>query len=304
MSTFTLHTLGCGSAKPSLRHNPSSTVLNIREKLFMIDCGEGTQLELQRQRLKFSRLNNIFLTHLHGDHCLGLPGLISTLALLNKGGCVTIHTFKPGAKMFKKIFNYFCQDRPYEVIFNEIEPEEALIYEDNSITVRTVPLNHRLPDVGFIFEEKPKQRHIIREMVDFYKVPIAQLSSIKDGNPFIREDGTIIPNEVLTRPATPSIRYAHISDTAYMPYLAEKIGAVDLLYHETTYLNEHSADAAQRGHSTAAQAAMTARDAGAKQLLTGHYSSRYKDESLFVKEAREIFENSILNKEGLKISLD
>ena len=141
-------------------------------------------------------------------------------------------------------------------------------------------------------------------MVDFYKVPIAQLSSIKDGNPFIREDGTIIPNEVLTRPATPPIRYAHISVTAYMPYLAEKIGAVNLLYHETTYLNEHSADAAQRGHSTAAQAAMTARDAGAKQLLTGHYSSRYKDESIFDKEAREIFENSILNKEGLKIALD
>ena len=304
MSTFTLHTLGCGSAKPSLRHNPSSTVLNIREKLFMIDCGEGTQRELQRQRLKFSRLNNIFLTHLHGDHCLGLPGLISTLALTNKGGCITIHTFKPGIKTFKKIFNYFCHDCPYDVIFNEIEPEEDIIYEDNSITVKTIPLKHRLPDVGFIFEEKPKPRHIIREMVDFYNVPIAQLKSIKDGKPFIKEDGSIVPCEILTKPADHSIRYAHISDTAYMPYLAEKIGDVDLLFHETTYLNEHAADATQRGHSTATQAAMTARDAGAKQLLTGHYSSRYKDESLFIKEAQEFFENSILNYEGLKIALD
>lgn len=304
MSTFTLHTLGCGSAKPSLRHNPSSTVLNIREKLFMIDCGEGTQLALQRHRLKFSRLNNIFLTHLHGDHCLGLPGLISTLALTNKGGTVTIHTFKPGIKMFKKIFDYFCHERPYDIEFNEIEPTEATIYEDNSITVRTIPLSHRIDDVGFIFEEKPKQRHIIREMIDFYKVPVAQLKSIKDGNPYVMDNGTIIDNNLLTRPATPSIKYAHISDTIYLPEIAPKIGNVNLLFHETTYLNEHESDAIKRGHSTAAQAAMMARDCGAKQLLTGHYSSRYKDESLFLKEAQDIFPNTILNHEGLRIPLD
>lgn len=270
----------------------------------MIDCGEGTQLAMQRQRLKFSRLNNIFLTHLHGDHCLGLPGLISTLALTNKGGTVTIHTFKPGIKILSKIFDYFCHDRPYDVKFNEITPEDAVIYEDNSIIVKTLPLDHRVPDVGFIFEEKPKLRHIIREMIDFHQVPIAQLKSIKEGNPFVKKDGTIIPAEILTRAANPSVRYAHISDTAYMPGLAEKIGNVTLLFHETTYLNEHEAYAADRGHSTAAQAAMVARDCGAKQLLTGHYSSRYKDESLFVKEAQPIFQNTILNYEGLSIPLD
>lgn len=304
MSTFSLHTLGCGSAKPSLRHNPSSTVLNIREKLFMIDCGEGSQLAMQRQRLKFSRLNHIFLTHLHGDHCLGLPGLISTLALTEKGGTLTIHTFKPGIKMFRKIFDYFCHERPYDIVFNEIAPEEALVYEDNAITVRTVPLKHRIDDVGFIFEEKPKLRHIRRDMVDFHKVPISQMKAIKDGEPFIKDDGTVIANEILTRPADPSIKYAHISDTIYMPELAEKIGAVDLLFHESTYLSEHEKDALNRGHSTAAQAAMLARDCGAKKLLLGHYSSRYKDESLFLKEAQEIFPDSILNHEGLRIDLD
>lgn len=304
MSTFTLHTLGCGSAKPSVKHNPSSTVLNIREKLFMIDCGEGAQLGFQRHRLKMSRLNNIFLTHLHGDHCLGLPGLISTLALTNKGGTVTIHTFKEGIKIFTRIFDYFCRERPYDIKFNEIYPEEGIIYEDNSITVRTIPLEHRIHDVGFIFEEKPKPRHIIREMIDFYKVPVAQIKGIKEGAPFITDDGVVISAERLTRPADPSIRYAHISDTAYIPDLAEKIGKVDLLFHETTYLKEHEADAIKRGHSTAQQAAMVARDCGAELLLTGHYSSRYKDDNLFVEEAQTIFENSLLNHEKLVINLD
>ncbi len=304
MSTFTIHTLGCGSAKPSPKHQPSSLVINHRENLFMVDCGEGAQLAFMRQRLKFSRLRHIFLTHLHGDHVFGLPGLIGTLALQGNGGHVTIHTFEEGKRILTDIFNFFCREIPFEINFNVIEPEEAVIYESNSLTVRTIPLRHRVPDVGFVFEEKGKLRHIDRKMTDFHGVPTFMLNRIKAGEDFIKPDGTVVPNRMLTTAPTPPLRYAHISDTMYMPELAGKIGPVDLLFHETTYLEEHKSMAAPRGHSTARQAAMVARDAGAKRLLTGHYSSRYNDFTLFKREAEEIFPHVILNNEGLSVPLD
>ncbi|MDE7441435.1 MAG: ribonuclease Z [Muribaculaceae bacterium] len=304
MSTFKIHTLGCGSAKPTLRHQPSCTVVEHRDNLFMVDCGEGAQLAFQRQRLRFSRLRHVFLTHLHGDHVLGLPGLVSTLGLGGAGGILTVHTFAEGKKILQKIFNFFGGDLPFEVEFNVIEPTEGIILDTPSLTVRTVPLKHRVPTVGYIFEEKEKLRHIKRDMIDFHQVPTYLIRRIKAGEDFIKPDGTVVPHELLTSPATPPLSYAHISDTAYMPELAEKIGPVDLLFHETTYTEAHKAEAAPRGHSTAKQAAMVARDAEAKALLTGHYSSRYHDDTLFLKEAREIFPNVILNKEGLITNLD
>lgn len=304
MSSFSIHTLGCGSARPSLRHHPSSTVVNHRGNLFMVDCGEGAQLAFMRQRLSFSRLRHIFLTHLHGDHVFGLPGLVGTLALNGTGGDITIHTFEEGRKQLKAIFDYFCRDTPFEIRFNVIEPEEAVILETKSIRVRTIPLRHRVPDVGFVFEETPKQRHLNAEMAKFHEVPVWMLNRIKDGEDFVRKDGRVIPNEMLTTPPSPSLSYAHISDTVYMPELAEKIGPVDLLFHETTYLDEHEYLARPRGHSTAKQAAMVARDAGAKALLTGHYSSRYNDDTPFKEESQTIFPNVILNREGLVTNLD
>ncbi|MDE5789817.1 MAG: ribonuclease Z [Muribaculaceae bacterium] len=304
MSTFKIHTLGCGSAKPTLRHQPSSTVINHRDTLYMVDCGEGAQLAFQRQHLRFSRLRHVFLTHLHGDHVLGLPGLVSTLGLGGNGGKLTVHTFAEGKKMLQKIFYFFAGDLPFEVEFNVIEPTEAVILDTPSLTVRTVPLQHRVPTVGFIFEEKEKPRHIRRDMIDFHQVPNSQIRLIKAGADFIRPDGTIIANDILTTTPTPSLSYAHISDTAYMPDLAQKIGPVDLLFHETTYTEAHKTEAAPRGHSTARQAAMVARDAGVKALLTGHYSSRYNDDTIFLKEAQEIFPNVILNREGLVVPLD
>lgn len=270
----------------------------------MVDCGEGAQLAFMKQRLSFSRLRHIFLTHLHGDHVFGLPGLVGTLALNGTGGDLTIHTFEEGRKQLKSIFDYFCRDTPFDIRFNVIRPEEAVILETKSLTVRTVPLKHRVDTVGFIFEETPKQRHINPEMTKFHGVPVYMMNRIKAGEDFVREDGQVIPNSILTTPPSPSLSYAHISDTMYMPELAEKIGPVNLLFHETTYLEEHKAMAAPRGHSTARQAAMVARDAGAGALLTGHYSSRYTDDSLFLREAMEIFPNVILNREGLVTNLD
>lgn len=185
-----------------------------------------------------------------------------------------------------------------------IRPEEAVILETKALTVRTVPLRHRIDTVGFIFEETPKPRHINSEMTKFHHVPVAMMKSIKEGADFIKPDGTVISNNILTTSPTPSLSYAHISDTMYMPELAQKIGPVDLLFHETTYLDQHKELAAPRGHSTARQAAMVARDAGAKALLTGHYSSRYTDDTPFLQEARDIFPNVILNREGLVVPLD
>lgn len=269
----------------------------------MVDCGEGAQLGLMRQRLPFNRLRHIFLTHLHGDHVFGLPGLVGTLALNNTGGDLTIHTFEEGKRQLESIFRYFNRDTPFDIRFNVIKPEEAVILSTKSLTVRTVPLKHRVDTVGFIFEETPKLRHINPEMTRFHNVPHYMMNSLKEGADFITPDGRTIPNEILTTPPSPSLSYAHMSDTVYMPELAEKIGPVDLLFHETTYLEEHRALAAPRGHSTARQAAMVARDAGARCLLTGHYSSRYNDDFLFKREAEEIFPHVILNREGLVVQL-
>lgn len=304
MTTFSVHTLGCGSAKPSLRHQPSCTVVEHRGSLYMIDCGEGAQHAFMKQRLSFSKLRHVFLTHLHGDHVLGLPGLVSTLALTGNGGELTIHTFEEGVRQLKIIIDYFCRDTPFDLKFNIIKPEEKVIFETKALTVRTIPLNHRVPTVGFVFEEKPKLRHINPQMTEYHQVPISMMNRIKEGEDFIKPDGTLIPNHILTTPADPSYSYAHIGDTAYIPELAEKIKGVDLLFHETTYQNDREADAVARGHSTARQAAMVARDAGVKRLLTGHYSSRYKDDTPFLTEAQEVFPNVILNKEGLRVDLD
>lgn len=265
----------------------------------MIDCGENAQQSFMQQHLSFTRLRHIFLTHLHGDHVLGLPGLIGTMALQQTGGHVTIHTFEEGKKILGTILEYFCRETPFEINFNVIEPTEGIVFENATLRVRTVPLRHRLPTVGYIFEEKEKLRHIKSDMVKFHGVPVAKMKQIKEGADFVREDGKVIPNEMLTTPPTPSLSYAHISDTSFTPSLAEKIGPVDILFHETTYLEHEKALAGPRGHSTAKEAAEMARLCGAGWLRTGHYSSRYKDIRPFKTEAQEIFPNIILNKEGL-----
>lgn len=304
MNAIEVNVLGCGSAKPTPRHNPSCTVLNIRESLHMIDCGEGSQQQMMRMGLKSWRLNNIFLTHLHGDHVLGLPGLLSTLALQGKEGYITIHTFARGIEWIKSEMRFLGGDLPFELRFQEVDPKSpAVVYEDKGMTVRTVPLKHRVPCVGYVFEEKPKPRHIDKAMCDFHGVPVRKLKDIQAGEDYVKPDGTVLPNAMLTRDATPSLSYAHIGDTSFIPEVAQLIGPVDLLYHETTYTKEHLRDAETRGHSTAGQAAQMAALCGAGRLLTGHYSSRYKDETAFLDEAATIFPNTVLGREGLRLRL-
>lgn len=304
MAQFSVHTLGCGSAKPTPRHQPSCTVVDFRDNLFMVDCGEGAQLAMMKKRLRMSRLGHIFLTHLHGDHVFGIFGLIGTLGLHSAGGSITIHTFAEGKEIISRTLDYFSANLPFEVKYNILDPtKEQIAFESKSLRVRTIPLAHRVPAVGYIFEEKPGLRHINREMCDFHGVPFSQYGNLKNGMDFTKEDGTLIPNSILTKDPTPALTYAHISDTSYLPSIAPKLGNPTLLFHETTYLNINEKEARERGHSTAREAARIAKASGAKWLLTGHYSSRYSTDEGFRKEALQEFPNVILAREGLTTDL-
>ena len=297
MPQFQINYLGCGSASPTLRHLPSCQVVDFRNNLFMIDCGECAQLSMRRQKLKYSRLGHIFISHLHGDHCLGLPGLVSTLALTGgrDGGTLTIHTFKEGAEMFKRMIDFFCHMPPFDIEFNIIDPQSTqTIFENDAITVRSFPLYHRLPCVGFIFEEKPKLRHLNGEIARFFNVPVALYADIKRGADFVTEDGTVIKNERLTTPADKSSSYAYCSDTMFNPKVAESVQGVHTIYHEATYCDDQIVKARERFHSTASQAAKIATLAGAEQLVLGHFSKSYHDEQRHLSEAREIFPNTLI----------
>ncbi|MCC8146416.1 MAG: ribonuclease Z [Bacteroidales bacterium] len=300
MDRFELNILGCGSALPTTRHFLSSQVVNLRDKLYMIDCGEGSQLQFRAMKLKFQRLNHIFISHLHGDHCFGLPGLISTLGLLGRTSDLHIHAQPDAERIFLPILNYFCSQLPYKVIFHSFDPtKNELIMEDKSLKVYTIPLKHRVPTAGFLLEEKPKSPHIIREMIDFHQVPVKQIQAIKNGEDFIKEDGSIIFNKVFVRPAEPSHRYAYCSDTAYLQKIIPIIEGVDLLYHEATFIQKDIARARETLHSSAKQAALIAKAARVKKLILGHFSARYPDETLLLNEAREIFPNTVLAEEKM-----
>ena len=290
MEKFELHILGCGSALPTTRHFPTSQIVNVRDKLFMIDCGEGAQLQFRKSHLKFSRLNHIFISHLHGDHCFGLLGLISTLNLLGRTAELHIHSPKGLETLLTPMLDFFNRQMTYKILFHEFDTKEPMqIYEDRSLTVTTIPLRHRMPCCGFLFAEKRRPNHIIREMVDFYQVPVYELNRIKNGADYVTPEGKTVSNNLLTRPSAPSRSYAYCSDTIYLPSIVEQIKGVDLLFHEATFANEDAPRAKETFHTTAAQAAEIARKAEVKKLLIGHFSARYEDENILLQEASAIF---------------
>ena len=298
MEPFRVHILGCGSALPTTRHHPSMQVVECRGKLFMVDCGEGAQLQVRRAGLSFGKLGHIFISHLHGDHCFGLMGLISSIGLL--GRTATLHVYAPGElqPMLDAQLRFFCRDLGYEVEFHPVDTSrQAVIYDDRSLTVETIPLEHRVPCCGFLFREKPSLPHIRRDMIDFYQIPVSQIQNIKNGADWITADGETVANARLVTPAEPPRSYAYCSDTRYMPQLCQQIQGVSTLYHESTYGEDNRQLAEKYNHSTAREAALTARDAHAGKLLLGHYSSRYEDESVLLNEARDMFPNSFLTNE-------
>lgn len=304
MEKFEVNILGCGSALPTTRHFSSSQVVNIREKLFMIDCGEGAQLQLRRSKLKFTRLNHIFISHLHGDHCFGLMGLISTFGLLGRTAQLHIYAHADLEKLLQPQLDFFCKGMTYEVVFHNIDPTQAaVIYEDRSVTVTTIPLRHRIPSCGFLFQEKKTPNHIIRDMIDFYRIPVSQMNKIKNGEDYITEEGVVVPNNRLTTPSAAPRSYAYCSDTLYLKSIIPQIEGADLLFHEATFMSTDDARAKETYHSTASQAAQIAKEAEVKQLVIGHFSARYEDENLLLKESQAVFPQTILAKENLRINI-
>lgn len=304
MDPFKIYILGCGSALPTMRHNPSSQIVELRGKQFMIDCGEGTQLQLRRSKIRFTKLGHVFISHLHGDHCLGLLGMISSFGML--GRTAPLHIFAPAGyeDLFHKELEFFCDRIEYEVVFHPIDTEEnKVIYEDRSVTVTTIPLNHRVPCCGFLFREKAGLPHIRREQIDMYGIPISQINNIKNGQDWLTPDGEVIPASRLTMPADRPRSYAYCSDTRYNPNIAEMVKGVDTLYHEATYEERDQARAVKHFHSTATEAAQTARDAGARLLILGHYSQRYKNEDVLLEDAKKVFDNTVLARENAQFNI-
>ncbi len=304
METFRVHVLGCGSARPSLRHNASAQVVEMRGKMLMVDCAEGTQMQLMRAKINFNKIKAVFISHLHGDHCFGLLGLISSFGLLGRTAPLLVAAPKQLEPIFHQAMPLFCANLGYDVEFMPLDTKKAaVVYDDRTLSVTTIPLMHRVPCCGFLFQEKPTLPHIRRDMIDCYDIPTSQINNIKMGADWVADDGTVVPNGQLVTPADPPRSFAYCSDTKYIPTLHQRFPNVSLLYHESTYDQSYEALAEKYFHSTAAQAAMVARDAGASQLMIGHYSSRFNDEQVLLDEAKAIFPNTILAQEGLVVDV-
>ncbi|MDD4921369.1 MAG: ribonuclease Z [Bacteroidales bacterium] len=304
MDRFDLYILGCGSALPTRHHLPAAQILNVRDKLFMIDCGEGTQLQFRQTKLNYNKIYDIFISHLHGDHCFGIIGLISTMGMLGRTASLTIHAHPELEKLMRPQLDFFCKDLAFPVLFSPFNPTKSeMIYEDRSVQVFTIPLKHRIPSSGFLFRERERERHILKEMIDFYKIPLKSIPAIKAGADFITKDGDTIPNVRLTLPPTPSKSYAYCSDTAYSEKIIPLIQGVDLLFHEATFGDSELDRAKKTMHSTASQAAGIASKANVKKLMIGHFSARYVNEKGLLNEACRIFPNTVLADEGMRIEI-
>jgi len=290
--------LGCGSALPTRKNFPSAQLLEIRDKQFLIDCGEGTQIRMRQMGMKTNRLGHIFISHLHGDHCFGLIGLISSFGMLNRTADLHIHAQADLEKIMEVQLLYFCADLPYNVIFHTIDPRKhELVFEDRSVQVFSIPLKHRVPCCGFLFEEKPRDRHIIREMIDFYHIPTWRIPKIKQGEDFTTEEGEIISNALLTTPPELPKRFAYCSDTAYTEKIIPIIEGVDCLFHEATFMDDELLRAKETQHCTARQAGEIALKANVKKLIIGHYSARYIHQNDILEEAKAVFENTVLGED-------
>ncbi len=291
--------LGCYAATPRTITNPTSQVLEIRNQMFLIDCGEGTQVQLRKHKIKFSSINHIFISHLHGDHCYGLIGLVSTFMLLNRVN--DLHVYGPkGIKemilMQLKLSNSYTT---YGLFFHELESKESqIIFEDNKVIVKTIPLKHRVYTNGFHFQEKIRERKLNVDAVQKHKIETCYFQNIKNGKNITLDSGEIIPNEKLSFDPIPPKSYAFCSDTIFDETIIENIKNADVLYHESTFLESESHLSVKTMHSTAKQAAEIALKANVKQLILGHYSTRYESIELFKTEAETIFDNVLLADDG------
>ncbi|RPD98249.1 ribonuclease Z [Aureibaculum marinum] len=303
---MSLTILGCHSATPRTSAHPTSQYLEINNKRFLIDCGEGTQVQLRKYKIKFSNINHIFISHLHGDHFFGLIGLISTFGLLNRKN--DLHIYAPtGLKEIIQLQLKTSNSWPqFDIIYHELKNDQSeLIFDDNKVEVYTVPLTHRVYTNGFLFKEKIGERKLnINAIKENPEIEICDYQNLKNGKDFVTKNGTIIENKELTFDPNKPLSYAFCSDTVYKPEIATIIKNVDLLYHESTFLKDRQEIAATTKHSTAEEAGKIAKKANSKQLILGHFSSRYTNLDLFKQEAETVFDNVVLAKEGKIITVD
>jgi ribonuclease Z len=291
--------LGCYAATPRTFTNPTSQILEIKNRLFLIDCGEGTQVQLRKNKIRFSKINHIFISHLHGDHFFGLVGLVSTFTLLNRA--TDLHIYGPkGIKeiimLQLRLSNSWTN---YGLHFHELESSETqVIYEDEKVIVKTIPLKHRVYTNGFLFQEKIDKRKLNVAAVESFEIDSCYYQNIKNGKDIVLEDGRLIENHKLTFDPIPPKNYAFCSDTAYDERIIPLLNDVDVLYHESTFLQSEENLAKRTLHSTAKEAATIALKANVKQLVLGHYSTRYENIKLFKEEAQTIFSQVLLADDG------
>ena len=296
--------LGCNAATPRKDAQTTAQILEIKGQMVLIDCGEGTQIQLRKLGVKFARIQHIFISHLHGDHFYGLIGLISTFRLLGRSADLHIY----GPKGIKEVITLQLKLAKswtdYKLFFHELEAKSStLILDHQKFTVETIPLDHRVYTNGYLFREKRGDRKINKAAVDRYGVDIADMENLKQGKDVLLDNGEQIKNELLTLDPPSPKSYAFCSDTAYLPEIAEKIKGVDWLYHEATFLDKHQDLAEKTKHSTAAEAAKIASSAGVKQLILGHFSSRYPDLNIFIQQAEPYFKNVHLAEDGKSFAL-
>lgn len=299
---FEVTILGCGAATPTSRHLPSSQIVNVHDKLFLVDCGEGTQMQIRRMKIRLQRIGHIFISHLHGDHYLGLIGLISSLHLL--GRKTPLHVYGPAPLKELLDLSWKVSDTwlMFPLHFHETSMDgKQLLFEDRTMEVHSFPLKHRIDCCGFQFVEKPRALKLRRDVIAKHQLIPSEILALKKGEVVIREDGTVMhPDQLCIRPEAPR-SYSYCSDTAYHTDVVQHVKGSTLLYHESTFLQSEETRAKETFHSTAIQAAQAAKEAGVQQLLLGHFSSRYMDDETFLVEAQPIFRNTMLAYEGLTL---
>jgi len=287
---FELTILGSSSATPTSQRYPTAQALHVPGRSFLIDCGEGTQHQIRKNKINFSRISHIFISHLHGDHFFGLIGLIASLVLLGRKNDLHIYAHSELQRYTKFQLDFLEMNLGFKLFFHPLNfKKPQVIFEDHKLSVSSFPLTHRIPCCGFRFDEKPAQPNLIKAQIKKYQIPIADMKHIKAGEDFTTPGGEIIPNNLLVTPARHPRSYAYCSDTAYSEKIAEAVKNVDLLYHEATFAEADLKTAAETFHSTGMQAAQTAKMANAKKLLIGHFSGRYKTTDDILSEARSVF---------------
>ena len=292
--------LGSSSALPTSERNPSAHVLSAHERFFLIDCGEGTQLQMRKHHIRFGKINHIFISHLHGDHVFGLYGLLSTFSLM--GRQIPLHIYAPEnyGHILQSHLNDFDIHLAFELDFHPLGGNDPVkILDDKYLTVTSFPLKHRIPSYGFLFREKEAERKIIKECISTYSIPVARMHAIKQGEDLVMSDGSVIKNADITLPPPAPLSYAYCSDTRYFRRLSSFVKNVSLLYHEATFSSDKEKLAKMTGHSTAADAARVASEARAGALIIGHFSARYRETKSLVEEARIIFPDTLPATDGI-----